>query len=314
MRKITTITRPYREPSTAGKKPQLDIVHESDKRLIKAIMKPVSTPCFNRALLKDLYAFQYNLKLNHGYFLEHGFPEPQTDPVRFIQFCSSVPGVFSLGGDLSLIRKAIMRKDELWLHSYANLCIENLWVSYMGAESVTTIALVQGIAFGGGFECALSADVIVAEEHSRFSFPEVMFNLFPGMGALSFLARTIGMSAAEKMISNRRVYTAHELHEMGIVDIIAKRDEGQQAVYDWINQVGPNLNAFQGIKRTKKIVNGIKHSELKEVAAMWVRTALNINERNLKMMDVLVKAQHNKIRNLADVVNEINVPKQTAKR
>lgn len=295
MRKLTTITRTVSAPKKVHKS-QLEIVYERDKRLLKAIINPAATPCFNRGLLKDLYAFQYNLKLNQGHYLGNGLLENLDEPVRFIQYSSNFKNIFSLGGDLALIRKAILRKDELWLSSYANLCIENLWISYAGAEPVTTIALVQGIAFGGGFECVLSSDVIIAEEHSRFSFPEVMFNLFPGMGALSFLSRNIGMTAAEKMISNRRVYTALELHEMGIVDVVAKQGEGQQAVYDWIREVNPNLNSFQGIKRTKKLINDITHDELKDVAALWVKTALNISERNLKMMDILVKAQHNKIR------------------
>jgi DSF synthase len=50
---------------------------------------------------------------------------------------------------------------------------------------VITASLVQGRALGSGFECALASDVIVAETGARMGFPEVLFNLFPGMGPLA---------------------------------------------------------------------------------------------------------------------------------
>jgi DSF synthase len=50
-------------------------------------------------------------------------------------------------------------------------------------RDVTTIALVQGDALGGGFETALSSNVLIAERSAKLGFPEILFNLFPGMGA-----------------------------------------------------------------------------------------------------------------------------------
>ena len=49
-----------------------------------------------------------------------------------------------------------------------------------------TIALVQGDALGGGFECALSFDVLIAERSAKMGLPEVLFNLFPGMELTAF--------------------------------------------------------------------------------------------------------------------------------
>ncbi len=45
-----------------------------------------------------------------------------------------------------------------------------------------TVALVEGDALGGGFEAALSCDVIVATPQAKFGFPEVLFHLFPAWG------------------------------------------------------------------------------------------------------------------------------------
>src|SRR3712207_4090014 len=99
---------------------------------------------------------------------------------------------------------------------------------------VITVALVQGDALGGGFECALAHDLIVAERSAKFGLPEVLFNLFPGMGAYSFLSRRIGRQAAERMILSGRVHTAEELHEMGLVDVLAPDGEGEEAVLDFV--------------------------------------------------------------------------------
>jgi DSF synthase len=65
--------------------------------------------------------------------------------------------------------------------TYAKLCIDNVHARFCGYRRprLTTISLVQGTALGGGFECALSSDVIVAEESARLGLPEILFNLFP---------------------------------------------------------------------------------------------------------------------------------------
>ena len=81
---------------------------------------------------------------------------------------------------------------------------------------------MQGDALGGGFECALASDLIVAEERAQLGFPEILFNLFPGMGAYSLLSRRVGMKGAEKMILSARLYTAEELHELGVVDLLVE--------------------------------------------------------------------------------------------
>ena len=60
--------------------------------------------------------------------------------------------------------------------------------------------------------------------------PEILFNLFPGMGAYSLLARRIGLRAAEELILSGKVLPAAKLHEMGIVDVLAKDGEGEAAV------------------------------------------------------------------------------------
>jgi DSF synthase len=75
--------------------------------------------------------------------------------------------------------------------------------------------------------------------------PEILFNLFPGMGAYSLLARRIGARAAEDLILSGRVLTAQRLHEMGIVDVLAPAGQGESTVRQWIMSNAKRRNGMQ---------------------------------------------------------------------
>src|SRR5207237_2836978 len=127
----------------------------------------------------------------------------------------------------------------------AKLCIDNMYprIHNFFSPTLTKIALVQGDALGGGFECALASDVIVAEESAQLGFPEILFNLFPGMGAYSLVSRRIGMRAAEELILSGRILPAAELHKMGVVDVLVTEGEGPTAFGEWIAKHSKRTNA-----------------------------------------------------------------------
>jgi DSF synthase len=157
------------------------------------------------------------------------------------------------------------------------------------------MALVQGDALGGGFECALSFDLIVAEKSAKMGLPEVLFNLFPGMGAYSFLSRKIGTMAAEKMIMSGKVYTAEELHGMGVVDILAEDGEGEIATAEYIERNSRKHNAHTAIYRSRRRVNPVTYEELRDVVDIWVDAALKLTEPDLRKMARLTSAQDRRL-------------------
>src|SRR5437879_13439393 len=128
--------------------------------------------------------------------------------------------------------RLIKARDRDALAHYAAMCLDNLYprIHNYSCPTLTTISLVQGDALGGGFECALTSDVVIAEESAQMGLPEILFNLFPGMGAYSLLARRIGMRAAEEFILSGKVLSAAELHKIGIVDVFATDGQGETAV------------------------------------------------------------------------------------
>jgi DSF synthase len=246
-------------------------------------------PCFSLGLLKDVAAHEEALAANNGRVQVNG----GTFDVSSYVAASRIPGVFSMGGDLGLFMLLIRARDRDALAAYARLCIDILYrrVQNYGCPTITTISLVQGDALGGGFESVLSSDVIVAEESVQMGLPEILFNLFPGMGACSLLARRIGVRAAEDLILSGKMLTAAELHRMGVVDVLATDGQGETAVRNWIARNAKRRNGLQAVLRARHLIHPVTREELDGIAELWVDAAMRLGERDLRMMQRVVQAQ-----------------------
>jgi DSF synthase len=256
-----------------------------------SIMQPEPRPCFTKTCLNDLLQHHTILQNLQGQVVS----QAKAQQVNYLVLASDIEGVFNLGGDLSVFRDLIVTQDRGTLFEYAKLCIDNLWTFYNMQAPITTIALVQGQAMGGGFESALSAHVLIAEKSAAMGLPEVLFNLFPGMGALSFLSRKVGMRTAEQMVRSGKIYTGEELYQMGVVDVLAEDGQGEVALNNWVKKNHRSLNSFQAINRAKQRVNRLTLEELYDITEIWVDAALRLDERNLKVMERLVRAQNTKV-------------------
>lgn len=246
-----------------------------------------ASPHFSSALLHDVATMQAALPR-----LQAARREAGQAPLRYYVSGSRIPGVFNLGGDLALFMNAIRADDRQGLRAYARLCIEVAYNIHVAFHlPLITISMVQGEALGGGFEAALSADVIVAERSARFGLPEVLFNLFPGMGAMSFLSRRMDAARAEKMILSGRVYTAAEMEAMGIVDVVAEDGFGEETVRDYIAHDQRRHNAHYAMCQARRRVNPVTFEELSDITDLWVDAALRLTESDLRRMARLVAAQ-----------------------
>jgi len=259
---------------------QLVISHDSNYQADWCFMKGEPRPCFTPTMLKELQHYANHLAV-------------QADrEVRYMIQASSVPGIFNYGGDLNLFRQLISARDREGLLSYARACINAIYGGVIHfTRDITAIALVEGDALGGGFECALACDVIIAEKNARMGLPEILFNLFPGMGAYSFLSRRIGSSKAQRLIEGGVIYTAQELYDMGVVDHLAEEGQGKSAVYDYIRKENKFRNGLMAIREVKKYLDPVSYEELIHTTEIWVDAALRLTDRDLRMMDRLVSRQ-----------------------
>lgn len=217
---------------------------------------------------------------------------PNTQQIRYMVLSSAVEGVFSLGGDLEHFLDLISRGDREGLSNYAHACTNVLLRSLdVDDRRLCRIALVQGETLGGGFEAALAADVIVAEKRARFGFPETLFGMFPGMGAFSFLARKLSPAMAKRMMTSGKIYTAQELYDLGIVDLLADDGKGEEMVRHYIKRRQQRESGYEAIEAIMDQHNPVTQEELESIVDLWVETAFQLNKDNLDMMRYLLKAQ-----------------------
>jgi DSF synthase len=267
---------------------QLTTHYDSERRAVWCYMHASPRPCYTPTLLANLKDFQHSVAAH--------ISDPDCNskaPIQYLVAASHVPEVFNLGGDLNLFVQLIEARNRKALFQYARACIDVLYMNAVSLEvPLTTIALVQGNALGGGFEAALSCNVMIAERSAQMGLPEILFNLFPGMGAYSLLARRLGMSAAEKFILSGNIYDAAELYEMGIVDVLAEDGEGVQTVHDYIRRNGRARNGIQAIQQVRQRYNPLRYDELLDIVSIWVDAALRLESKDLRMMERLVRAQN----------------------
>ena len=243
--------------------------------------------CFTLTLLQELDEFQSILKNRNGKLPHEG----KLIDIEFNVITSRHP-VFSFGGDLELFIKCIENKDYEGLRNYAKYCINAVYFNNIGRElDLTTISLIHGSALGGGFEAALSSNVLIAERQAELGFPEVLFNLFPGMGAYNLLAQRVRNSMVEKIILSGRLYSAEELYDLGIVDVLVEAGEGEAAVSSFIRSNRNRLNSLRAIRKVHDCINPLNYQQLIAIGDIWVETAMNLSEREIRVMSRLVNSQ-----------------------
>lgn len=266
---------------------QLYTQYDRSKKAVWHYLNPRPRPCFSPRLLTEMYDVQNRVRQHRLLSSE------SADAIRYLVLASANPSIFSLGGDLDLLTRLISEGDRAGLHAYANLCIDCVYGYYLhlNQAGITTIALVQGKALGGGFEAALSCNVLVAERGAQFGFPEILFNLFPGMGAYSFLVRRIDRIRAENFLRRGDQHSAEALYELGVVDVLAEAGEGMHAVYDYIYRHERNRNGLMAIQQLREWHDPLARDELMRIADLWVDSAMRLNERDLRTMRRLTSAQ-----------------------
>lgn len=247
---------------------------------------PRGVPCFNIDLLRDLERGSQSIE---SFFSA----APEARPLRYVVLRSGVGNVFNVGGDLAYFQRLIGAQDRAGLIEYARIAIDVVYRNYTAhnLHGVTTVALLEGDALGGGFESALSCDMIVAEKHVKAGFPEVLFNMFPGMGGMSFLARRAGKRVADEMVRTGRLYSAVELHELGLVDQVVDTGAGLATAQRLMRQREHQQAAHVAMNAVDRLIRPVGLQELHDVVKLWVDCALRLDTRSLEWMQRLHQRQ-----------------------
>ena len=265
----------------------IDFATSHEAKTLWCHMKPCGRPNFSQGLLSEL------LQMRDAIRYVPPTVCPGAPAWEYFVLGSHVPNVFNLGGDLEYFCACIREGRREHLRTYAHACVEIIYANHTGyGKDIATIALVQGEALGGGFEAALSCDVIIAERQARFGLPEVRFNLFPGMGAYSFLARRLGSAKAQQMVLSGDIFSAADMAALGIVDVLVDAGGGENAARDYIARARSRHRARAAFSRARRRVNPVTLDELRDVTDIWVDAAFRLSKHDLWKMRKIAAAQN----------------------
>lgn len=278
-------------PITARAFGEIEVRHDLADAIFWCFMNQRGRPSYTYALGAEIQQVQDWLGAHYG-----GLERPAED-LRYFVCGSRTPGIYNLGGDLRHFAENIRNRDVEAMRTYAETCVRMQYANAQAFDApIVTMALVQGDALGGGFEHALAFDIIVAERSARMGLPEIVFNLFPGMGAYSFLARKVGPRIAEEFILSGRLHTAEDLHAMGIVDVLAEDGEGERAVIDYITANRRRFHAERAVYRARRLSRPVTLDELLAITHIWADTAMELTDADVRRMEKLADAQERRIR------------------
>jgi len=277
---------------------EIEVRFDRDDQIFWCFMNQKCRPSYTYSLGEEIQIVQDWV---HDNFAQ-GAPETK-DMLRYFICGSRTPGIYNLGGDLKHFAQCIKKQDHAELQRYARTCVEMQYANSIGyGAPVITMALVQGDALGGGFEHAMAFDILVAEKSARMGLPEILFNLFPGMGAYSFLRRRLGRKETEAFILEGKLFTATELYEMGVVDILADDGMGEAAIIAYIEKNSKRFHAERAVYRARRANSPVTLEELIEITDIWAETAMQLDDADVRKMERLAAAQDRRIQKSLNLV------------
>ncbi len=187
----------------------LDIAHDAGTASIWMNYRADAPQCYTLQMLLELLQLRDSLRALWRSGRVEQFP------FCYLVMAAKRPGVFSLGGDLASFAAAIRGGDLQTLLTYAHACVDLVYSYSQSLDlPIVTLCAVQGRCLGGAMEAALAFDFIIAEENAAFGLPEVAFNTFPGMGAVTLLTRRVGPALTERIISSGQTYSGREMFDL----------------------------------------------------------------------------------------------------
>ena len=244
---------------------------------LRTAVRPIQ--CYSLAVMGEMHQLIRDINANPGL-------------IKHYVMSSDVAGVFNFGGDLSLFVLLIRARDTESLKMYGRRCVDLVWWMETAADrGVHTTVLVQGDTLGGGLESVLPFHRVIFERSAQAGFPEVLFNLYPGMGAWNFTLRKAGFAVANEMILSGRLYNADQLFRRGLVDLVVDDGEGEAAIEHVVTSVHPRLRGTLAALQARRLAAPITYESLLAIVDQWSETAMGLTDRDLRLMERLARAQ-----------------------
>jgi DSF synthase len=244
---------------------------------VRATVRPIQ--CYSLAAMTEMQQVLDDISANPGL-------------LRHLVLTSDVPKVFNFGGDLALFVLLVRAGDVDSLRLYGMKCVDMVWwLENAATLGVHTTVMAAGDTLGGGLESVLPFHRIIFEKSAQAGFPEVLFNLFPGMGAWDFTIRRAGFAVANEMILSGHLYGAEELLYRRLIDMVVPDGEGEQAIDRVVREVDPRHRGTLAARRAPRVAAPIRRESLVAIVDQWAESAMGLTDRDLRLMERLARAQ-----------------------
>lgn len=187
-----------------------------------------------------------------------------SDQAEALIVYSKLPAGFCAGADLR----------ELYHRSQALTAAERLAgvrdflerihrvMNAIDTSPLVTIAAVHGVVFGGGFELALTCDMIIADKMARFCFPELRLGLIPGFGGIPRLKRDLGNAVVRDLLLTGRSFNATKAQTIGLVSQLANEGQALPLARSTAKQIKKFDRATR--VRAKQFIKPVPYDALRE--------------------------------------------------
>lgn len=205
--------------------------------------------------------------------LERFLDEIDTGAASALIMYSGLTSGFSAGADLRELYAELQATEGDEARRGIRRFIDRIHavMDRLDALPLTTIAVVSGICFGGGFELALTADIIIAEKSARFCFPELRLGLVPGFGGIPRLKRDVSNAVVRDLLLTGRSINAKKAQSCGLVSQMVPSGAGLQAARATAKQA----TKFdpETARVCKSFMKPIPYAELAREKELFVRLA-----------------------------------------
>ncbi len=161
--------------------------------------------------------------------------------------------VFSAGWDLKALNQGDMTLNNWWEEDYGDGGFAGLTENWRLNKPV--ICALNGLTIGGGFEIAMSCDLIIAAEHVEFGLPEMPLGIVPDAGALQRLPRLIPRNIANEMFLLGRRMSAAEAAHYGLVNRVVPAADLMSVAREWADRIAASAPlAMQSVKEVERAI------------------------------------------------------------
>lgn len=187
----------------------------------------------------------------------------EADPDIKVLILSGEGRAFSAGGNV----KGMANRPSMSPSAFRDrLRTLHVWLKRLVELRCPVIAKVDGLAFGGGFALALTADLVFASSNARFSAVFGRIGLIPDMALLYTLPRVVGRQRAKELMFTARSFDAHEAKALGIVLDVCEPDDLDAHVDNFA--AGLTAGSTQAMALTKQLVNRAHESDYDTMAEL----------------------------------------------